>query len=332
MRLTASVIIPTYNRPQEIRDCLMSLLRQTVKPDEIVVVDDGNLPEPPLKAEIERAGLSYTYVKNDKSGRVDPLNVGVSCAGGDIVYFLDDDVELYPDYLERIRAHYTADPEGQLAGVGGVIANARPMTVARTVRWVANTLVLNSGFREGAILPSGFCVDYGYTPFPPVKPRDVQFLSGGASSYRRHLLAERPLVDGYRAIAYGEDKLFSGGLARRHRLVLEPGAKLIHHESPAMRADNRARGRKTVLGKYLLFRGVAKRHGWHWLCFAYALTGYLLIRTAIAVARCRRADGHHVLGALDAAWLIVRGRVTLTISGPSINGTSGNRVALSPTA
>ena len=43
-----SIIIPTYNSPEELQNCLASILEQTVLPGEIIIVDDGNLEQIPL--------------------------------------------------------------------------------------------------------------------------------------------------------------------------------------------------------------------------------------------------------------------------------------------
>ena len=62
--LKSTAIIPTYNRPAELRNCINSLLEQTVKPDELIVIDDGNLFELPLEKECKNAGIRYVYFNN----------------------------------------------------------------------------------------------------------------------------------------------------------------------------------------------------------------------------------------------------------------------------
>ena len=53
--LKTSVIIPTYNRESDLKNCIRSIIGQTVKPSELIIVDDGNLPAPPFKEECEEA-------------------------------------------------------------------------------------------------------------------------------------------------------------------------------------------------------------------------------------------------------------------------------------
>ena len=49
--LTTTVIVPTYNRPAVLRDFVASLVKQTLPPDQFIVVDDGDLGGIPLAAE-----------------------------------------------------------------------------------------------------------------------------------------------------------------------------------------------------------------------------------------------------------------------------------------
>lgn len=58
-----SVIIPTYNRPAELTNCIQSILTQSEKPDEVIIIDDGALPAPPLQKECTERGIYYLYIK-----------------------------------------------------------------------------------------------------------------------------------------------------------------------------------------------------------------------------------------------------------------------------
>jgi len=100
--LRTSVIIPTYNRPDDLEKCVESIIIQTVRPDELIIVDDGDLQKQPLQQSCEEAGIGYIYFRKDKPGLTASRNAGIKLAGGDIVFFFDDDVVLFPDYVEQI--------------------------------------------------------------------------------------------------------------------------------------------------------------------------------------------------------------------------------------
>lgn len=304
---SASMVIPTYNRPADLESCLASILRQSVLPDEVLVIDDGALEEVPLRQSIEAAGIKLIYHKKDEPGLTQSRNKGVELSSGQVVLFLDDDTELLPDYLEQMLGPYARDPE--VMGVGALIANLKPMTAPRTLRWCYDLLVLNRGFRAGRVLPSGFCTDFGETPFRIRRIREVDFQDGGAASYRRNVFDEFVFTDGYRAWGLGEDKDFSYQVAKRHKMLINPHARLYHWESPTMRPDRRLWGRKFTLGRFLFFRDHVKTGPWAWVFFWYALAGYVLARVVMAALSPGKNEWRRVAGILGAARDIATGKI-----------------------
>ncbi|MEM2778298.1 MAG: glycosyltransferase family A protein, partial [Candidatus Jordarchaeales archaeon] len=101
-KLKVSVVILTRNSAATIRKCLESILHQTRKPDEIIIVDgssvDGTLDivkHFPVKI-FSEPGLGYGHARN----------IGVQKAEGDIVFFIDADCYAEPDWIEKILPHF----------------------------------------------------------------------------------------------------------------------------------------------------------------------------------------------------------------------------------
>lgn len=307
--LTASLIIPTYNRPKELDDCLRSVLRQSVRPTELILVDDGNLGGMPLARELEQAGIAWKYLKKDRPGLTASRNLGIREARAEVVFFLDDDVVLEPDYLEQILRVYKEDGGRDLAGVGGVIANYPRVTALQRVKYLTGRLFLVTGPREGRIEPSGFCTDYGITGRPLKGIQEVDFLPGGVCSFRREIFETFLFSESYKGYGLGEDKDFSCRVSRRHRLLITPGARLDHFESPKMRPDYFAFGRMYILHTWRFFNTYARKGPWSPLLFWWAVTGYLLIRTLTLAAAPKKRHLHRLLGALSGSLLILTGKV-----------------------
>jgi glycosyltransferase involved in cell wall biosynthesis len=306
-----SAVIPTYHRPDDLRKCIASMLEQTVRPDEIIVVDDGDLDEVPLVRECREAGMRVVYVDKDRPGLAESRNIGAERSTGDIVFYFDDDVVLEPDYFQRMLEVYRADPGHEVGGVGGAVINTKPLTAARKLRWAYDYLFGISGTCEGRLLRSGFCTDLDTTPFPPRGIVEVDFLSGGVCSYRREVLERFRFTPGFREVARGEDKEFSLHVSRHYRLLQHPGARLYHYPSPSMRPDRRAWGRKMVVGHYLLFRRHAMRCPVDWLWFYYAAFGYVLSRVGVLALSLRRGALEHLRGSLEALRDALAGRIAL---------------------
>lgn len=98
-----SIIIPVYNRPEEIDDLLNSLTRQTYVHFEVIVVDDGSsIPcEPVVNAYNDRLRIRYFYIENSGPGLA--RNQGVRYAEGEIVIVLDSDCIVPASYLEQVH-------------------------------------------------------------------------------------------------------------------------------------------------------------------------------------------------------------------------------------
>ena len=188
--LKISIIIPTYNRPDDLRKCIDSILKQTVKPQEIIVVDDGNLQSLPFISECETLCIDYRYHK--KKGNRGPAasrNIGARQARGDVVFFLDDDVVLLSNYIEEIMKVYDFHPERAIiGGVGGIIANTTQM---RLLHQLFHLVFLISAAKPGKILPSGFSsIDMRPKCFSRRKITQVDFLPGGVCSFRKEIFDE----------------------------------------------------------------------------------------------------------------------------------------------
>jgi glycosyltransferase involved in cell wall biosynthesis len=91
-----SVIVPTYNRERFIIKAIDSILNQTYKDYEIIVVDDGSTDE------TKKALQAYSQIKyifQDNGGVSSARNTGIMAAKGEWVAFLDSDDEWTEDYL-----------------------------------------------------------------------------------------------------------------------------------------------------------------------------------------------------------------------------------------
>jgi hypothetical protein len=97
-----SVIIPTYNRASLLRLCLSSVLSQTYRNLEALVIDDGSTDETAAYLnETARSDPRLQVLKQDRKGAQAARNLGSSNAVGEYVNFLDDDDLWHPEKLAR---------------------------------------------------------------------------------------------------------------------------------------------------------------------------------------------------------------------------------------
>lgn len=98
-----SVIVPVFNRPDEISDLLASLASQSDSGFETVIVEDGSTIPCREQCEAYAGRLSLKYFYKDNEGRSIARNYGMDRAGGDYFIFVDSDCILPPDYIARLR-------------------------------------------------------------------------------------------------------------------------------------------------------------------------------------------------------------------------------------
>ena len=109
-----SVVIPSYNRPDMIRDAIDSVLAQTLRPAEIIVVDDGS--KVPYGPGLARYGPLVRCHRQDNGGLSAARNTGIRLCAEPYIAFIDDDDVWHPRKLELQMGAMQRDPEISLLG------------------------------------------------------------------------------------------------------------------------------------------------------------------------------------------------------------------------
>ena len=99
-----SIIMPTYNRAFCITKAIDSLLKQTYRDYELIIVDDGSTDntENILKEKYQEyfENKSFLYIRQNKIGVCKARNLGLKFAKNEWIAYLDSDNEILPDFLE----------------------------------------------------------------------------------------------------------------------------------------------------------------------------------------------------------------------------------------
>lgn len=111
-----SIIIPLYNRPAEIRELLDSLVQQTYKHFEVVVVEDGSTEKSEDIVASFRDRLEIKYFFKENSGPGLSRNYGAERASGDYFIFLDSDCIVPAEYLQEIENELSISPVDAFGG------------------------------------------------------------------------------------------------------------------------------------------------------------------------------------------------------------------------
>ncbi|RWU10199.1 glycosyltransferase [Pedobacter chitinilyticus] len=139
-----SIIIPLYNRPQEIKELLSTLCKQTYMQFEVLVIEDGSVKDAKdIVASFENK-LDVKYFYKENSGQGFSRNFGFERAKGDYFIIFDSDILVPSDYLETVKDYLF---EHQLDAFGGPDAAHESFTPVQK----AISYAMTSPFTTGGI-------------------------------------------------------------------------------------------------------------------------------------------------------------------------------------
>lgn len=139
-----SLIVPVYNRPDEIEDLLSCLVKQTYKDFEIVIVESGStIPSDEVIAKYKDQ-LSIQHYMYKNAGQGFSRNFGMSKAKGDYFVILDSDILLDTDYLENLNRSLSENYLDQFGGPDRAHSSFSPLQKAID-------FIMTSGLTTGGI-------------------------------------------------------------------------------------------------------------------------------------------------------------------------------------
>lgn len=113
-----SVVIPLFNKAPYVKKALESVICQTFRDFELIVVDDGSADDSlgVAKTVLEGSGIDYQLIHQENAGVSTARNNGVAASHGDYICFLDADDWWAPTFLERMDWLIKAYPEAGIYG------------------------------------------------------------------------------------------------------------------------------------------------------------------------------------------------------------------------
>jgi glycosyltransferase involved in cell wall biosynthesis len=236
-----SVAIPTLARPETLRETLHSVLACDPPAGEVIVVD----------ADPKETGAAVAASYGDRvrvlpspRGLTIQRNRALDAAAGDVIVFLDDDVQVEP---------------GLFAGLAATFLD--PTIVAATGRIIEPNLGRRGG--TGSLLrdlvlrgPEGRFTRAGYPRRLTRVEReaDVEFMQGCFMSVRRELASRVRFDEELADYGLGEDEDFAYRVSRHGRIRYVPSLRVVHKNLGFSSKDQRAFGRMVIRNRSYIFR------------------------------------------------------------------------------
>ena len=156
-----SVIIPVYNVEEYLRECLDSVVNQTLKEIEIICVDDGSTDNSlEISKEYAQKDNRITVIKQRNSGSGTARNCGINIAKGDFIAFMDSD-DMYPEN-KTLSTIYVKTTENNALICGGSVNQIKDGKL------ITDTSNFEEGYsfkQEGFVDYKDYQFDYGYWRF-----------------------------------------------------------------------------------------------------------------------------------------------------------------------
>ncbi len=148
-----SIIVPVFNRPDEVRELLESLTKQTKKDFEVIIVEDGSENTCKDVCDEFAGSLDIHYYFKENSGPGQSRNYGAERAQGEWLIVLDSDVVLPPSYMERVACGLERGACDAWGGPDTAHPDFTP--VQKAISYSMTSFFTTGGIRGGSSTQSG---------------------------------------------------------------------------------------------------------------------------------------------------------------------------------
>ncbi|MCW5898629.1 MAG: glycosyltransferase [Flavobacteriales bacterium] len=145
--ITLSIVVPVFDRPDEVDELLASLCAQTEAPHEVIIVEDGSQRPADEVVARYRDRLPLIYHSKPNSGPGPSRNDGFARSTGSHVLFLDSDCVLPPGYIAAMRTSIAADPADAFGGPDRADEASTPLQKA--IDHAMTSFLTTGGIRGG---------------------------------------------------------------------------------------------------------------------------------------------------------------------------------------
>lgn len=269
-----SLIICTYMRPQAVVKLLLSVAKQVLYPDEILIIDGSeNQDTENAIAQHDFDKVAYYKVSESERGLTKQRNFGIQKRdeNSQVICFLDDDTVLSPTYFFEIIQTFKSNTN--IVGVGGVATNENKWQEKKQnisyhphyfYQWenyvypeglrnvVRNYLGLSSPLHPGK-MPN---FSHGRTCGYPLtgKIYDVDLLIGMSMSFRASVFKELQFSTYFEGYGLYEDADFSLRVMQYGKNVINTKAQLHHYHEPYGRPNQYKYGKMVVRNGWYVWR------------------------------------------------------------------------------
>lgn len=235
-------IIPTKDRPKQIRVLLSSIMRQEYRPIQIIIVDASVDPGENKKTTSLFNDLAIDYVNAYPPSLTRQRNMGLGKVLPEIslIGFLDDDVEFLDGSIKEMFKFW----ENSEDSLGGAIFNV--ITDKPSILFWPKQLFFMGNKKAGIMLRSG----YNTKICPASKDMYTQWLLGGVTIWRKEVVERFKFDEWFKGYGLFEDLEYSYRVGKQFKLAVVSNAKVRHSYLGINRRDNFQFGKMEIINRH----------------------------------------------------------------------------------
>jgi glycosyltransferase involved in cell wall biosynthesis len=276
-----SLVVATRWRTREVRRLLESLLAQTYRTFEVIVVDqnEDDRLAPLLEEYCER--LTIRHARSANLGHSAGSNAGLRICAGDIVGFPDDDCWYAPDFLRRVVDMFEAHPEWR--GITGCEASAENGVNAHRFDQVAGRVTRQNIWSRHISFATFFrtadLTGLFYDERLGIGAKTI-WGSGEETDFLLQFIKRGCVVQYDPSVAvyhrdWGQGPYTMAAITKARRYGMGMGRILQTHRFPAL-VTLKCFARPLLGGAYTLIRGKPRKAVYHWSIFLGRTTGWMV--------------------------------------------------------
>jgi glycosyltransferase involved in cell wall biosynthesis len=261
-------------RPLPVLKLLQSVQRQTLYPDEILIIDGSTNDETTIALEEAHFNkLKYFLVPKESRGLTKQRNYGIARVGNEVevVCFLDDDIILESNYFEQLLQTYQVFPDALAVG-GAIIGESKWECVGDNYNpsirefyfdgWKqseGSRFILRKLLGLDSNCPPGYSSMYshgrsvGFLP-PTDKTYEVEMLMGGVSSFKKLVFQTLQFSTYFEGYGLYEDADFTLRVSQFGKMYVNTAAKLNHYHDASGRPNQYQYGKMVVRNGWYVWR------------------------------------------------------------------------------
>jgi glycosyltransferase involved in cell wall biosynthesis len=224
-----AVLVPTRNRPSQIKKLLESLLLSTLKPSQIIIIASGEDIRHLLGIFAKKLPITYLHTKVIGQVNQKKEGLGLLDEKSEWVVFLDDDLLVSPEAFANAFSTLLEQDKvisKPIIGIGLKISSTtRTHNLSKFGHSLSRIFALGS-FTPGSVLKSGQAVSY----LDETSSIRTQWLNGASIWRRDSAIAYRKLTSSSKYAAY-EDVMFSYPQSKIGSLIFSPNSILVFQEN-----------------------------------------------------------------------------------------------------